>query len=250
MNKTPKSKKNFQVPSLWWFITTFCALVGSSPAFNALVLDFKPNWNSHSGWIKLTYIGFCILPIGAYFVLKIMKKSPSPEKLLDDKFFEREWKKHHRKYLFTIWFFNIITLRVIPLVLCGIISKFFVKKIIFGYWIDSFIIPQSWPNYENIIDNYFKTASRVIIERSDDLDVTQSYEVKFNRDFQNVELRWTDKNDSKFQPPIQGKYENIFSNDKKGIGIFTWITPFGLWWNLVRIVKTTAQKITTEKAGQ
>ena len=55
-----------------------------------------------------------------------------------------------------------------------------------------------------------------------------------------MEIRWTEKNknNSFFGEPKNGLYENIFSeNNLNDIKIFTWIFPFGLYWNLRRIIK-------------
>ena len=71
----------------------------------------------------------------------------------------------------------------------------------------------------------------------------KTYEVKFKRDFQSIELRWNDEHDNKFQHLTQGKYEDIFSENMKDIKIFTWIIPFGLYWNLIRWIKDLLKKI-------
>ena len=59
------------------------------------------------------------------------------------------------KALFKEWFFNLITLKIIPLLLCEIIRRLFVKKSMSSYWMRSFTVPKHWPNYQTIIDNYF-----------------------------------------------------------------------------------------------
>ena len=247
------SEKDFQKQPLWVFITIIIVLIGSAPAFNEFILDFKPNWCAYNKWIKLTYIGTCIfILIGAYWFWHKKRSDPDPDKPFGDETFDefinkqkRSWKKMFIKALFKEYFFNLVTLKIIPLLLCEIIRRLFVKKSMSSYWMRSFTVPETWPNYQKIVDHYFKTMFRVTIETQDDSGkfFDKTYEVKFKRDFQSIELRWNDEHDNKFQPPIQEKYENIFSKDKKDIKIFTWIIPFGLYWNLIRWIKDLLKKI-------
>ena len=242
MNKT--FNKDFQKQPLWVFFTLIIILISSASNFNELILDFQPNWSSYNKWIKSIYIGvFIFIMIGAYWAWHIKEDYPDPDNPSTEEFFKKSWKRILIKSLFKDYFFNIITLRVISLCCCRIISLF-VKKTISPYSIHSFNIPKTWPDYQKITNSYFKKVFRVTITKSDNSDdfFYKTYEVKFKRDFQHIELRWNDKSNTKFQSPIQGKYGNIFSKDKKDIKIFTWIVPFGLYWNLIRIIKNLFPK--------
>ena len=75
---------------------------------------------------------------------------------------------------------------------------------------------------------------------SDDND--KNYEIKFNRDFQQIQLRFSDKASSHYKHKKMDSYDTIFSGDLEQIKIFSWITPFGLFWNLIRIIKTKLQQ--------
>ena len=245
MNKT--SNKDFQKRPIWVFITVIIILIGSAPAFNELILDFKPHWCLYSKWIKLSYIVvFFIIMIKTYWDWHIKEEPPSNEKHPRNEPVKKSWRRIVIMNLFKEYFFNIITLKIIPIFFCKIISLF-VKKSISPYSIESFAVPKTWPGYQKIIDIYFKAIFRVIIKASGTSGKVfyKTYEVKFKRDFQCIELRWNSEDDDKFQPPIQGKYENIFSEDREDIKIFTWITPFGLCWNLIRVMKFFIKKIKT-----
>ena len=115
-------------------------------------------------------------------------------------------KKVEKKYkrltwlqnIFKNYLLNIITFRFIPLIICWIISLF-PKKQYKSYLFDSFYFPKYWEkfseshedkekyNYEKVISKFFKNMFRVYIP-----SLKQSYEVKFERDFQSVEIRWTE----------------------------------------------------------
>ena len=83
------SDKDFQKRPLWVFITIIIVLIGSAPAFNELILDFKPNWCIYSKWIKLIYIvvGFCILA-GTYWSWRKKESDPDPDKPFGDETFD------------------------------------------------------------------------------------------------------------------------------------------------------------------
>ncbi len=86
--------------------------------------------------------------------------------------------------------------------------------------------------YDTLIKLFFKTIYRVYID-----SLEKSYEIKLARDFQNIEIRETDKDSSTFNEPKRGLYINFLDNDLKYIKLFTWGYPFGLYWNLRRILK-------------
>jgi len=58
-------QKNFQQRPAWIFATLVIILIGTSPAFSDLVIDFFPNWKKYQGIIKLFFIimGFLILSV-------------------------------------------------------------------------------------------------------------------------------------------------------------------------------------------
>ena len=88
------------------------------------------------------------------------------------------------------------------------------------------------------MNEFFKSIFRVYIVNSE-----KSYEIKFARDFQHIEIRWTDKNNRIFNNSKKELYEKVFSiNDLKYIKIFTWIFPFGLYWNLIKLLLKPIKK--------
>ena len=243
-----ESQKNFQQRPKWVFITLIIILIGASPAFSELILDFFPQFNHYRGWIKLFFIiiGFIIL-FSVYWIEK--QKYRDPDKISRDEYNkisrDEDMKKTYRQYRWIVWKqrilkdypLEIITLRFFPWLICWIISWFIDKNYKKNYQLDSFYFPKDWTayNYEEITKRFFKSMCRVHFLKEQGV---VSYEVKFERDFQNIEIRWTEEGNSSFGELKNGSYKQFFSEESlKHVKIFTWIFPFGLYWNLIRIIK-------------
>ena len=243
----------------WIFFTMFVLLVQTSPSASDLILDIFPSLYNYEKWIKLSFIAVTLFVFGwVYWFYEIKKKSKiNPDKMTREekvnylgKKAEKEYKRlTWRQNIFKSYPLNIITLRFIPLFICRII-RLFLKKYK-PYYFNSFAFPKYWENfsesskdkekynYEKVTSKFFESMFRVYIE-----SLKQSYEVKFERDFQSVEIRWTDKGQSGFSEPKNDLYEKIFSEDRfKHIKIFTWIFPFGLFWHLGRLMKNLSKKL-------
>ena len=235
MNQEKKEK-------LWIFITLFSILmawIGLTTLFSALFLDFFPRLNDYKKWIQLSFILFGLFIFG-FIYWRSEKKHP--DKVSRDE----DMKKTYRKYRWIVWKqnifkhypLNIIKLRFIPLFICWIISQFIDKKYKKNYQLDSFYFPESWTryDYEEITRRFFKSIFRFHFLKEKGV---VSYEVKFGRDFQNIEIRWTEEGNSSFGELKNGSYKQFFSEkDLKHVKIFTWIFPFGLYWNLIRVIKS------------
>ena len=124
--------------------------------------------------------------------------------------------------------------QIIPLTICLIIRRFIKQKSGFH----SVNVPEYWDQYNEIKKNFFRPMLRLYIDDND-----KNYEIKFNKDFQQIQVRFSDKASSRYKYDKMAPYDKIFSGDLEQIKIFAWITPFGLFWNLIRIIKTKLQKI-------
>ncbi len=235
--------KDFHQRPKWILATIFILLIQASPSFSDLFLDFVPCWNNYKKWIELSFIviGFCVF----YRIYqKDKQKHRDRDRMSLDGISENELlKKSIKKFEWILWRekifkyypLNIITLRFIPLLICRIITLFINKKYK-SYLFDSFYFPTYWKedNYEEVTKYFFKSMFRVYIEA-----LKQSYEIKFGRNFTHIEIRWNEKNNRSFGEPKNELYEKIFSeNNLDHIKIFTWIFPFGLYWNLIRVIKS------------
>ena len=236
-------KPDFEKKPRWVFITLIIILIGASPAFSDLILDFLPELNNYwQGILKLLFIvfGFLIL----FFVYWQSKKcvldygKANEFEYLDNivkKSIKKTIFKTRMQTVFIEWPLNIITLKIIPLIICRIIRCFIKQK---GGFL-SVNVPKYWDQYNEIKKSFFRPMLRLYID-----DNKTNYEMKFNRDFRKIQVRFSEKGDSKFKPTEQiDSYEKVFSGDLKPIKIFSWITPFGLYWNLIRITKAKLQKI-------
>lgn len=253
MNKIDKElNKDFQQRPAWIFVTVIIILIGASSAFSDLILDFVPNLKKYQGVIKIIFItiGFSIL----YTIYWKEKQTHlDPDKMSIDERANYYGKKVEwsiwRKNVFKHYPLNIIKLRIIPLFICWIIRQFINKKYK-SYLFDSFDFPRYWEkyaetpedkekyNYEKVTSQFFKSMFRVYIK-----NLNQSYEIKFARDFQYIEIRWNNKAGEKFNDTKKDLYEKTFTmNDLEHLKIFTWIFPFGLYWNLRRVIKSFFQK--------
>ena len=227
----------------WIFLMLIVILIGASPSFTNLVLDFCPNTCIHyKKWITFFFIVIGILLFSLIYWLYNKKRHDS-NKMTKDELLEKSIKKAQWgvtwQNIFKYYPLNVITLKIIPLFICWAISSCINKKYK-SYFFDSFYFPKYWKeyNYEEVISKFFKSMFRVYIKKQ-----KQSYEVKFGRDFQSIEVRRTDRNARIFKKPENKLYEKIFSTDDlKHIKIFTWIFPFGLYWNSRRIIKKLISK--------
>ena len=244
--KSKERESDFQQRPDWIFITIVILLIEASPDFSDLILDFLPKLNRYwQGGLKSSFIIIgLVLFAWIYWWNELQrKKSYDPIKISEDEFIKRATKKAKwltwKQNIFKYYPLNIITLKIIPLFICWIISKF-INKEYKSYGFHFFDFPKDWEqyDYEEITSKFFKSMFRVWIEK-----LNKSYEIKFERDFQHIEIRWTDNNDSTFNEPKNELYEKIFSEDKfKHIELFTWIFPFGLYWNLIRVIKNLFSK--------
>ena len=234
----------------WKFFTMFVFVISASSIFSDLILDFFPSFSNYKKWIKLFFIVVILFIFGwIYWSYEYKRKLNEMKREEKANYLG---KKAEKKYKWLTWQqnilknypLNIITLRVIPLLICSVI-KLFMKKQYKSYSFNSFYFPKYWEkfsenpedkekyNYEKVTSKFFKSMFRVYIE-----SLKQSYEVKFERNFQSIEIRWTNKDQSGFSEPKNDLYEKLFSeNNFKHIKIFTWIFPFGLYWNLRRLIK-------------
>ena len=235
-------KKFFQGP-IWIFITLIFVLIGTAQNFSELILDFFPKLDNYKRWIQILFMatGFS-LPLFLYYIWVKKQKhrdSESEDERLEKAFKKAKWMTR-RQNIFKHYPLNIITLKIIPLFICWIISKF-INKEHRDHMFNDFYFPKYWTeyNYEEVTKDFFKSMFRVYINDS----LKQGYEVKFGRDFNHIEIRWREKGNSSFNKLKKGYYEKIFSeNSLKHIKIFTWIFPFGLHWNLIRVIKSLFQR--------
>ena len=239
MNQEKKEK-------LWIFITLFSILmawIGLTTLFSALFLDFFPRLNDYKKWIQLSFILFGLFIFG-FIYWRSEKKHP--DKVSRDE----DMKKTYRKYRWIVWKqnifkyypLNIIKIEFVPLFICKVIKCFISKKYKFydlDYYLFDPVTEKEKYNYKKVISKFFEKIIRLHIWG----EIDKGYEVKFGRDFQNIEIRWTKKGESFYSEPKNGSYKKIFSErDLKHIKIFTWIFPFGLYWNLRRIIKSFFHK--------
>ena len=236
----PESKEDFQQRPVWIFITIIILLIQVAPNCSNLALDFYPELSSFwQGIWKLIFIVFGIFMFGLIYWWDVIQNQESydPDKISKEERLEKVIRATKwfiwRQNIFKYYPLNILTLRIIPLFICWMISQCINKKYK-PYLFHPFDFPADWPNYKSGINIFFKNILRIYIKK-----LNQNYEVKFKRDFQYIEIRWTDKStEKKFSDPKNELYEDIFSEDKfKHIAIFTWIFPFGLYWNARRVVK-------------
>ena len=243
MNQNKKS--DFEKKPLWVLITLIIILIGASPAFSDLILDFFPKLNNYwQGSLKLLFIGLGSVIFFIYWKLQIKKHlnydKADESEYLDklDKIIKKSIKigifKTRLQIIFIDWPLNIITFKIIPLIICRIIRCFIKQK--YGFF--SVNVPEYWDQYNEIKKSFFRPMLRLYI-----YDNKTNYEIKFNRDFQQIQVRFSDKGDSKFKHKNTDSYGKVFFDDLKPIKIFSWITPFGLYWNLIRITKAKLQKI-------
>ena len=195
----------------------------------------------YQGYLKFSFIIVCIL-----LAYKLLYRTKS-EKIKEDNLSHERTKEIFKTYRWIFWKqrifkdypLNIISFRIVPLFVCWIIS-WFINKEHKSYLLHSFEFPKYWEkyNYEEVISKFFKSMFRLYIEK-----INKHYEVKFGRDFQNVEIRRS-TDTRNFNAPENGLYKDIFSkNDLKHLKIFTWIFPFGLYWNLRRVLLNTRKKV-------
>ena len=211
----------------WVFVTTIIILIGSTSDFSSLVSDFFPSLESrYRGCVKLIYI--VVVALLLWFVWRKHKEPQLDPDKAKNEFRSVYWRQVCRNYLF-----NIISLKIFPLFVCWIISKC-IKKGYKPYEIHRFKLPEHWPKYEEMINDFFQYMFRVYIKNLD-----QTYEVKFGKDFQRVELRWNEPGNDTFTHKSNNSYQSVFhAGELKNLKIFTWITPFGLCWNLRRLLKS------------
>lgn len=236
-NQEKKSKENFQQRPSWIFITIIIILIQASSSFSDLILDFFPTWINYEGWIKLFFIIAVSLFLGRIY-WKEQKQNYFSDKISDYDKMMSEWNEAKRQVLieniFKHYPLNVITLKIIPLSICWFIRQF-INKRYKPYGLNYFNFPKDWKgyDYEEFIREFFENMLRIYIR-----EIDRSYEIKFARDFRYLEIRWTDKDERFFNEPKRILYEEMLSmNDLKHISIFTWIVPFGLYWNLRRAMK-------------
>ena len=242
--ESKKIQKDFQQRPFWIFFTVMIGVIGAAPSFSGLVLDFFPQWVDNKGCIKMLFIIICFLILcSVYWIKKLISRDK--DKLSEDEKENLRTKKNLKKVKWLAFTrelknfpLNVLTLRIIPLCVCWVIKRFTNKK--YQYNLEVFYFPKPWgnDNYDTIIRKFFKTMFRVhILTDSLQTDSLQSYEVKFQRDFQFVEVRRTEDGEN-FGAPINKPYKEVFSKDDfKHIRLFTWCFPFGLYWNLRRLIK-------------
>ena len=234
MNQDKKS--DIDRNPLWIFITLIIVLIGASPAFSDLVLDFFPDLNQYQKWIKLFFILIFWSSLGlVYWQEKHLKYDKATWSEADlDKTTKEVIFQTRLQMIFKDYPLNIITLKIIPLIICRII-RYFIKQR--KYLFHCFNLPKDWTQYNEIKKSFFRPMLRLYIHDND-----KNYEIKFNRDFQQIQLRFSDKASSHYKHEKMDSYDTIFSGDLEQIKIFSWITPFGLFWNLIRIIKTKLQQ--------
>ena len=252
---TEKNQSSYQKPIwesfVWVSVTLIIILIGAAPPGSELILDFFPELKPCQKWIKVVFISvFLFILFCAWWWRKHKKTDIGQDSLSFDELSKRDellkekkiMRKFHcltwRQKIFKNWPLNIITFKFIPLLICWIISLFVNKKYK-PYGIDSFKFPKDWEDYKEKIKKYYKIIFGIHISNP-----FRSYEVKFGKDFQHIEIRWTNANERKFNNSKKELYKNIFSVDElKHIKIFTWVTPFGLYWNLKRTSLKIKEKI-------
>ena len=115
-----EKKTDFEKKPLWVFITLIIILIGASPAFSDLILDFFPELNTYwQGGLKLLFIalGFLVL-YSVYWKSKKehfdYDKANSFEHTLDRSIKEAIFKTR-LQMIFKYYPLNIITLKIIRL---------------------------------------------------------------------------------------------------------------------------------------
>lgn len=211
-------------------------------------LSMIPTWLTKIATLVLKNITWLTLTLLIFFVFCAMKimnhinqfsRGTSSKEQKHDKFhFDRD--KEIRRLIMKInlekWLLkyptNIITLKIIPLTICKLIGKFLFKK---DGLLDKFEIPSHWPDYEELSKYYYKPMFRFYMA-----DSQVTYEVMFSKSFIGLRIRYTSEESSQFFSDSIGKsYEEIFKDpDIKVSKWITWITPFGLLWNSIRLMNS------------
>ena len=242
-------EKDFQQRPAWIWISIIVSVITTSiyisPILSNLVIDFFPNFTNYKKWIQLSFIitVFVISAVCSYLFWKANQKKQKIDKMS----MTEKANSYGKRAKWLTWrqnIFNAIKLGIIPPIICWIISQFINKKYK-PYRFYSFDFPRYWEkhaetpeekekyNYEKVTSQFFKSMFDVSLD-----NLNQKYEVKFERDFQSVEIRWNNKAGEKFNNTKKDLYDKVFSEEVfKHLKIFTWIFPFGLCWNLRRIIK-------------
>ncbi len=141
-------KKDFQQRPTWIFITLFLVVIGSASNFSSIVLDWFPELSSFKNWIELCFIiGIMSVFVFVYFIDKKQhhnfdKERRSKEELLQESINRSKWqfKILQIRYLLLI----IITLKIIPLLICRLISWWFIDSKYKSYGFNVFTLPEYW----------------------------------------------------------------------------------------------------------
>ena len=235
-------EKDLQQKPTWIVIVIITTSLTVFLILSDLVIDFS---STYKKWIQLSLIITGFIVYGAYLFWKSKQIKQKIDKMSMTEmvnYYEKKAKWFTwQQNIFKNYPLNIMTFKFFPLFICSVISLFINKKYK-SYLFDSFYFPRYWEesseekekyNYKKVTSEFFESMFRVYIE-----NLNQSYEIKFARDFQNIEIRWNNKSGEKFNNTKKGLYDKIFSEEKfKYIKIFTWIFPFGLCWNLIRLFK-------------
>ena len=72
--KSTDKNNSFQEKPGWIFITLIIILIGATPAFSELFLDFFPDLKEYQGWVKLSFIAIFIFVLGATWWKEEQKK--------------------------------------------------------------------------------------------------------------------------------------------------------------------------------
>ena len=235
--KTELSKKQ-QV--FYFTISAFLVSLSTTNELIDIILCFLPSLSG--GWIVTIKI---LYTIGIAVVVSLVlifdaKPKEEPDRVTEEEERKKElnkfyWMTRLNTYM-KVYPLNILTLKIIPLGICWFIDKLFKPKseeLKKGYYVNKFHIPKYWPDYDNLIKNYCKPMMRIYVKSLD-----SSYDIRFGRDYQTIRIAWSNRGEIGFTKQKEERFCKIFENPEiKILKWVTWTTPFGLYWNLIRITK-------------
>ena len=240
-------KENIKIDNhpLWLFLVILLLALPAAPVFRNLLIYFIPCLEDWSGYIELVFISLVTF-LGSMIVFYIKRE---PQKVNED--WEKErFQKAIRvakinavlSKIFKYWPLNIITLKFIPLTLCWLIDRRGARE--YNGMKDVFDLPNYWEDkdlQEKFKKEYFSQIIRVgFYKKTEDENSYRAYEIKFSRNFEDLGIREREIGENNdFSEDKIISYKELYSKgeDKKLCAIISWTTVFGLFWNILRLMK-------------
>ena len=232
MNSEEKIKQDLQNRPLWVLLTTFLIVISTSPVFYEVLYDFfiyfEFDISCYKGFIQLGYI----LLIGIWFIVLYIKdkKEDIPQDKSQTNY--NKFRKTMLRVRIRRCLIDIFTLRFIPLIICLFIKKYKNIKNIDLHFFD--ISKTGWEDSNTLLKENYDSVIRIYDENKD-----INYEIMFCKDFENINLRMSEKGQTKYGKVKKSPYK-VLNNDVKD---FSFLTPFGLRWNFRRMLKNMKKSI-------